>query len=481
MRLMPGISALALMLACAGGFYWYKGRPVPDGSPKALPGKKDPGPLRGKWHTVRPNPGKVPTAAQKAKMEQLESLSYMAGYNEAPAQSGVTVNDPKAAYSGVNLVLSGHGPEAMLMDMTGKTLHVWRLSYKQARKKFPALRKPDNGLDPFTFRRARLLENGDLLAIYEGFGLVKLRKDSMPFWAFPRAAHHDLAVTPTGQVVVLSRRARVVERLDPDEPALLDYVSWLASDGELVRDLSLLEAFERSKFADVLKGMPTSGDIFHTNTVKVLDGSLAVRSPLFSKGNLLISVLHLDTVAIVDPEEQAVVWAKKGGWSKQHEPVLLPTGNLLVFDNNKEGEHSRIIELDPLTMEQKWVYEGGKDGSFYSAECGVAQRLPNGNTLIIESLNGRAFEVTPAKKIVWEYYNPYRAGQDAQLIATLFDVVRLGPDFPLDWIESEEDEPLHPVTPQGSGGRRIEPPATSPPSLPSPHSAPSPAPPSPSP
>ena len=158
--------------------------------------------------------------------------------------------------------------------------------------------------------------------------------------------------------------------------------------------------------------------------------------------------------------------------------MLLPSGNLLVFDNNKGGKHSRILELDPLTMEQKWSYEGGKDGPFYSAECGVVQRLPNGNTLIVESLNGRAFEVTPAKKIVWEYYNPYRAGDDAQLIATLFDVVRLGPDFPLDWIEGDENE-----TEQGADVLQegAAPSPTSPPSPPYPHSASSPAPPSPSP
>jgi hypothetical protein len=461
------IVVLLLAAAAAGGFFLLKGKEQAASPAPAKPDASDSVLLRGKWHEVRPNAAQTLTAEQKAKMAKLESLSYLAGYNEAPARSGVTVNDTAKAYKGVNLVMSGHGPEAMLMDMTGKTLHVWRLPYTEARKKFPGLRKPMDGPGPFTFRRARVLENGDLLAIYEGFGLIKLRKDSVPFWAFTRAAHHDLEVTPEGQVVVLSRRARVVQRLDPDEPALLDYVSWLNYDGELARDLSLLDAFERSKFAGLLKGMRTSGDIFHTNTVKVLDGSHSALSPIFSKGNLLISVLHLDTVAIVDPEAQAVVWAQKGGWSKQHEPVLLPSGKMLVFDNNKGGKHSRVLEFDPLTGEQVWAYEGGKDGAFYSAECGVAQRLANGNTLIIESLNGRAFEVTPDKKIVWEYYNPYRAGEKAELIATLFDVVRLGPDFKLDWLEEGEEEAEDP-TPSSPPA---SPPASPPPAAPGPPSA----------
>jgi len=45
--------------------------------------------------------------------------------------------------------------------------------------------------------------------------------------------------------------------------------------------------------------------------------------------------------------------------------------------------------------------------------------------------------VTPEKRIVWEYYNPHRAGDNDELIATLLDVVRLGPEFPTEWLVNE--------------------------------------------
>ena len=62
-----------------------------------------------------------------------------------------------------------------------------------------------------------------------------------------------------------------------------------------------------------------------------------------------------------------------------------------------------------------------------------AQRLPNGNTLITESDGGRALEVTPDRRIVWEFFNPHRAGEQGEYIATLFELLRLPPDFPVDW------------------------------------------------
>jgi hypothetical protein len=43
---------------------------------------------------------------------------------------------------------------------------------------------------------------------------------------------------------------------------------------------------------------------------------------------------------------------------------------------------------------------------FYSSIVSSAQRLPNGNTLITEGVDGRVFEVTREHEIVWEYVNP---------------------------------------------------------------------------
>ena len=57
-----------------------------------------------------------------------------------------------------------------------------------------------------------------------------------------------------------------------------------------------------------------------------------------------------------------------------------------------------------------WEYIAPDKYSFYSPFVSGAQRLKNGNTLITEGVRGRLFEVTPEKKIVWEYWNPYNNG-----------------------------------------------------------------------
>lgn len=80
-------------------------------------------------------------------------------------------------------------------------------------------------------------------------------------------------------------------------------------------------------------------------------------------------------------------------------------------------DHSRVLEIDPVTLKVVWSYIGSdsevgmmamiNNTTFYSQLISAAQRLPNGNTLITEGCFCRLFEVTPEKEIVWEYRAPF--------------------------------------------------------------------------
>jgi hypothetical protein len=111
-------------------------------------------------------------------------------------------------------------------------------------------------------------------------------------------------------------------------------------------------------------------------------------------------------------------------------------GGLLIFDNYGLGEHSRVLELALGDGSERWSFAGTPELPFYSESCGTAQRLPNGNTLITESDGGRAFEVTAGGEMVWEFYNPNRAGKQEEYIATLFEMLRLPEELDTAWLDS---------------------------------------------
>jgi len=396
----------------------------------------DSGKPQGRWRRVAPVEGAEGplTDEQQEHVDQLSTLGYASGVKQAEGEGGVSVFDPDRACDGLNLVVSGHAPEAFLMDMQGRVLHRWGHDFRAA---FPDADLPAN-LETIQFwRRARLLDDGRLLAIFEGNGLIEVDPDSNLLWAFPGGAHHDLDLDAHGRIWVLTREVKFLPRVNRENPVLEDFVTVLAPDGTMERKISVLEAFERSPYAPLLDACPPAGDLFHTNSVEILDGSQADRLPAFRRGNLLISLHTINVVAVLDPDDETIVWALAGMWRKQHDPTLLADGNVLVFDNQGLGKYSRVLEVDPLTQEMVWSFDGNAGNGFSTELCGASQRLPDGNTLITESESGRAFEVTPDRTVVWRYDSPYRAGKHGELVATLLDVVRLAPVPPLEWLRGE--------------------------------------------
>jgi len=422
-------------------------RSGPDDPSDGVPGR-----LVGSWKRARPRAEEL-TDAQREEAEALSAIGYAAGVRAADGvSSGVTVHDAERAHPGLNLVVSGHRAEAVLMDMDGRPLHAWHRDFADS---WPGRSVPATNAHQHFWRRAELLPDGHLLAIHEGLGLVRLDERSRLVWTYDGGVHHDIDALDDGTVLVLTRRAGLVERIHPDRPILEDFLTWLDDGGRELRSLSLLECAERSPFwnlfeegmaryfekvaafggGDETEGGNLWGDVFHTNSVQRLGGALEETSRVFAAGHVLVSVRNLDLLAIVDPDEGQVVWARRGTWRAQHEPVLLDGGTLLLFDNMGTPRRSAVLEIDPLTGDVLWSYRADEPDVFYSQRAGSVQRLPNGNTLVVESNAGRAFELTPAKDVVWEFLNPFRAGERGELVANLFDLVRLPADFPTDWLE----------------------------------------------
>jgi outer membrane protein assembly factor BamB len=317
------------------------------------------------------------------------------------------------------------------MDMQGTVIHSW--SYKNATDIWEHIPADDPG--GYYWRRAFLYKNGDILAVYEGLGMIKLDKNSNLIWAYTsaRAPHHDMEVLDDGTIYVLTREWKKVPKVKRDT-ALEEFVTVLNPDGQVIREYSIIDLIENSAYARMLINDASFeeggyyGHILHANTVEVFDGSLSHISPLFKKGNVLISILINHTICIVDLEKEQVVWALGSGmWRHQHQPTLLPGGTMLIFDN-KDGESSSAVkEFEPFSQRILWEYRGTTAAPFFSITCGSNQRLPNGNTLITETDNGRAFEVTQDGTIVWEYINTNRGGENNELVASLFEMLRLSP------------------------------------------------------
>ncbi len=373
--------------------------------------------------------GSLVTDEQAEEIRRLQAIGYVAGSAPTRAETDVTRHDPDRTYPGFNLYSDGHEAQATLMDMSGEVIHQWSYPFDEA---FPDA-EIDGTVDGVGYwRRVWVTEAGELYGVYEGHGMIKLDVRSKLVWAYPERAHHDFEVLPDGGVYVLVREAEMVPSVSEVVPTLNDYIALLSPEGREVKRVSILETIDDSAHVSLRALLPEGGDILHTNALELLDGKLAHRIPAFEAGNVLVSFPGINTIAVIDIEDERMVWALAGLAIAQHQPTVLDSGNILLFDNRGDRGRSRVIEFDPTTQEIAWMYEGSKTG-FYSSTCGAHQRLPNGNTLITETDSGRAFEVTDGGDMVWEFYSPNRAGEDDEYIASLFELIRLPADFPVGW------------------------------------------------
>jgi len=328
----------------------------------------------------------------------------------------------------------------VLVDMRGRVVHEWYVPFSRIWPDAPGGHPPNDAAVYFT--GGHLYPNGDLLAVMEGpidfksssngYGLVKIDKDSNVIWKYRDKCHHDVDVGEDGTIYTITNE--IVEKLPPGleyipapSPCVIDVVDIISPEGKRLKRIPLLEAFrdspayapylcmlERSKMYGQASppappGVTTTpifddrrrGDVFHTNTVKVLTTSKASKFPQFKAGQLLISPRHLDALAVLDPDSGKIVWAARGIWRAQHDPSFLDNGHILIFDNMGSPRGSRVLEYDPLAQSFPWWYPGDNGIPFYSRIRGMSQRLPNGNTLIVNSEGGEVFEVTPQHEVVW--------------------------------------------------------------------------------
>jgi hypothetical protein len=343
-----------------------------------------------------------------------------------PAREGVLLDTPGKAFDGFTLYTTTAGPRARLVDMRGKLLHQWELPFRKAWPRPPHVRDPLPDEQVHWFR-CHLYPNGDLLALYHaagdtpyGYGLVKLDRHSNLLWAYAGNAHHDLDVAEDGTIYTLAHRIvreppRGLEFLPG--PLIVDSLVVLSPGGRELDSVPILEAFRDSPYALLLFAPPSGpaalppresgavpkGDLVHANSVRVLRRALAPKFPLFKPGQVLISLRERSLLAVLDTRTRSVVWAARGPWKAQHDAEFLPDGRILLYDNVGSDHASRVLEYDPRTQAIPWAYSCENTIPFRAQSRGTKQRLPNGNTLVVDPDDWLLLEVTRGKDVVWKY------------------------------------------------------------------------------
>ena len=386
-------------------------------------------PLGGRWRTFSGDSSQGEEVLEElVRLETSDDLGLTVEASSAVA--GVLPNSLLSqAAPGRLLYTSTHGPSAVLMELNGEVTHQWSVRFNDVWSDFPVDKKHHGRR---YWRRAYLLPDGELLAIFQGLGLLKLDKNSKVLWKRANRAHHGLDIGPDGGIHLLTRLVRPVVDGEERVPVVEEFVTVLNADGVTKAEVSVLDALESAGLRDELGGADSSVDLFEANSIQVLTEPAAERLPGVERGNVLLSFPKLSLVAVLDLNTEQIVWTGRGDFEFQHDVNMLPNGNLLLFDG-RIGQGARAVEVDPLTMKTVWstvVFPGSVSEV---PRVGLVDRLAEGRTLVVDTNSGHAIELSPGGETVWEFINPHRVGQTGSRVALLPQVTRLEPDS-MDWL-----------------------------------------------
>jgi hypothetical protein len=355
--------------------------------------------------------------------------------DDEPALVGL-VDKPGKAFDGFTLYSCSSttvpSTQVFLVNMRPDVVHRWAVSFSHVWHNPPQLDGRQVKDADVCIVACHLYGNGDLLVVFhgngrhaEGYGLAKLDRDSNVLWTYAAKTHHDVDVGEDGTIYTITQSSlaetpKGLEAVPP--PWLIDHLVLLSPDGkERRKPISILEALRQSPFSPILCALEKPrkpsvlngtaeqkvldpiqpADVLHTNSVKVLGRALAPRFPMFKEGDVLVSIRQLNALVVLDPKTGAVTWAAQGPWKAQHDAQFLDNGHLLIFDNLGSPRSSRVLEFDPRTNRFPWSYPGLDDHTFFTNTRGLCQRLPNGNTLIVDSEQRMLVEVTPSGEVAW--------------------------------------------------------------------------------
>ena len=417
------------------------------------------------------------------------SAPSKAGPSVYPA--GVTIYKPDLAYRSL-VIFSAPDGKTHVIDLLGNEVHRWNYAGLPGDIIAPALAKGEPG-----HVLLQIESNGDKRGgILANKTVGELDWSGRVIWSWGSQApdgsarqNHDWARLANGNTLLLYAQPRVIKELGDKEVADQGIYE-IEPNGEIVWQWAAADHL--SEF-----GLSPAGLEFLRNAIAEYPGldpwgylEINDMQPLgsnkwfdagdarFHPDNIVIDSRKANFVAIISRETGKIVWrlgpyAENDVYSRdrrilnqtvprpadqlagQHNAHLIAKGlpgegNLLLLDNQGGSGYppvplgiyagSRILEINPVTQQIVWQYTAADSGlpswSFFTSFVGSVQRLPNGNTLINEGMNGRIFQVTPSGEIVWEYINPYTSTTSSHGKVIKNSLVYRARAVPFDWVPS---------------------------------------------
>ncbi len=271
----------------------------------------------------------------------------------------VTVSDNEKVLLGTTVFTDNHDPEhtrIVEVNMLGEV--VWEYYLPEELKSYT---NPGWDIE---------ILNDTIMTVLPGKGVYEINRDKEIVWSYEdEKISHDADRLENGNTLI------VFGANDNPSDAQLKEVD---SNGNIVWTWHAKDVFWTEEYKDIMEQGWT-----HTNAVEEGENS-----------TYLVSLRNFNIIAEINKQGELLRTIGKDVFYKQHDPMLLDDGTLLVADH---GTPNKVWIMNPDTNEIIWEYISNDKKEWPIRDANL---LANGNILITGST--AIFEVTPEKEIVWK-------------------------------------------------------------------------------
>ena len=265
--------------------------------------------------------------------------------------------------------------------------------------------------------------NRDLMVVFVfydsspyGGGVARVSPDGSPLWYRKDYSHHLPYLLDDSVAVVPSFGAdreynfafdggnpfhRLQRILQCDGYFLDDHLSFIDGNGNLLNEVSILDAIAESIYAEHLtKYTEDNCDPTHLNSVYVLGENIPSIGDI-KPGDMVFSMRRLNAFGVLDGENHHLKRVVRGSFLAQHSVQHLDGSRFIMFDNSgTDGVHgpSRLLIVDLADGQETTVFPNDDTPqhllNFFAPSRGQIDVSPDRRRALVTDVdNGRGLEI----------------------------------------------------------------------------------------
>lgn len=268
-----------------------------------------------------------------------------------------------------------------------------------------------NTIKEYRAQHPLLLKDGGLIFTSGEGPMVRITACGDLVWVNDRHFHHSIELDHDGNIVapiVINRQMPVTVL-----PIRDDGFAIVSLDGKIKEEYSITDMLLKNGYRALIYGIGR----FETDRIHLNDAQPILKEFNGAKiGDIALSIRHLSTVFLVQPQTGKIRWLKTGPWLSQHDVNPLDDGRYSIFGNDiiRKQDESQVFVEDGISNIYVFDAMDGRIALPYSqvmaeqkiatGSSGRLKILANGDAFIEESDKSRLIRISE-NKVRWEYVN----------------------------------------------------------------------------